>query len=200
MSNKQIKLKEVFFAKTSFFWHHKTLLVAVVILATTGCISFKPNAKKSAKSLYTTFYLGDKGTQYFIKPLELKSANNETFTVDFTFRDSQSTADSTHVIVNSSILTKSLHSSLDSIIFSNSSNSFTISKLNVLFKEKKEGDFLLRTSGKTNLGSLKALFFTSNWQVNVFTNSNEYSFTTTKKTNKSVPLLYTSIFDLITLK
>lgn len=198
MSNFTNTLKEAFSTKASFFWFQKGAII-IVAISISSCISFKPNAKKTSKSLYTTFYLGEKGTQYFVKPLTLKGANKEKITVDFTFRE-KAKADSSTVVINSSILLNKAIESVDSIVFYSNSHLFSLDNAKVLFREKKDGQILIRTSGTTTITYLSSLFNKTEWQIKVYANSTEFQFQSTKKTNKSIPLLHSAIFELLIIE
>lgn len=198
VSNLYLLLKEVFATKASFFLI-RILLIAMLSGSTFSCISVKPTTNRSAKTLYTTFYLGDKGTQYFIKPLLLENDEKESVTVDFTFRD-KIVADSSLGVINMSVLINETITDIDSIAFYSTDYLFSIVNVKTLYKEKKDKQILIRTSGNVSTKTISYLFKETNWQVKVYSNTKELAFQSVKKTNKSIPLLHSAIFELLAIE
>jgi hypothetical protein len=198
VSKNQKILRGASVKKASFFCTYRPLTTFLIILILNSCISFKPNANKSAKTLFTTFYLGENGTQYFIKPLSLTNNANESIILDFTFRDQVQNTDSLSVNINSSLITNTIVTKIDSMTIHCISHHFTLHSPQLLYKEKKDNKYLLRTQVKTSFKNVSELFGEINWQIQVHSGKTQMNFSATKKTNKSVPLLYTSIFELIT--
>ncbi len=162
-----------------------------------GCISFKPNASKGSKKLYPSFFLGDKGNQYFIKPLAFENTAKEGLKIDFTFRDNSQGTDSIKATVNSSIILNELISNVDSLTISSKSYHQSILEHDILFKEREAEQFLIRISGQMAVKGIKQLFEETDWTVKVFSSNKEFIFHSIKKTNKSIPLLYSAIFELL---
>ena len=194
---KQIK-KEASVIKASFFYL-KTFILLVFIFSASSCISVKTNTEKSAKSLFTTFYIGDKGTQYFIKPLSFINQQNESFLADFTFRH-QTNNDSALATINVSLLLNENIEIVDSIAFYGENYLFSVRKVSLLYKEKKDNQILIRISSKAPLAQVSSLFNFTKWKTKVFVNAKEFSFQSTKKTNKSIPLLQSAIFELLAIQ
>ena len=82
-----------------------TVLIALFII---GCIGVKPGSEPGGKKLFETFYAGEQGSQYFIKPLVLKNATKEKLTIDFSFRYKTEVKDSAIVYVFCFDYTRSL--------------------------------------------------------------------------------------------
>ncbi len=197
MNNVNDIFKEAPIKRASFFYH-KIYLVGLIALFLSSCISFKPNAKKSPKSLYTTFFVGESGTQYFIKPLLLKNVEKESILIDFTFRDKVS-LDSNMATVNASLLLNHNIKNVDSLLFRNNNYSITFNEIKVFFKEKKDDQILIRINSENLLANICKIFEDPNWHVEVYGNSSKVQFESFKKTNKSITLLKSNVFDLLTL-
>ena len=61
------------------------LLIATVFLS--GCFGIKPEKSGASGKLYETFFVGDEGTQYFIKDIKFSSnLNSDQTWTDITFR------------------------------------------------------------------------------------------------------------------
>ena len=54
----------------------------IILMSLSACSGLK----QSGSNLYTSFYVGEKGTQYFIKPLYFSNKESEKLNTDFTFR------------------------------------------------------------------------------------------------------------------
>ncbi len=65
--------------KISYFY---TLSLIAFLIA--SCNPMRSSIKKGSSKLFETFYLGEKGTQYFVKPLYFEN-DKDKFSVDFTF-------------------------------------------------------------------------------------------------------------------
>ena len=63
-----------------------TFLILIVLFLNPSCYSVKPGVTKSGKNLYETFFLGEEGKQFFIKPLRFNNGEGGVIMIDFTFR------------------------------------------------------------------------------------------------------------------
>ncbi len=60
-------------------------LQLLVVLLLVGCSPLRTSVSKGPSKLFETFYLGGKGTQYFVKPLIFEDKEDNEISVDFTF-------------------------------------------------------------------------------------------------------------------
>ncbi len=60
-------------------------LLLFICLTIMACSPFRGSVKKGTSKLFETFYIGEKGTQYFIKPLFLEDVAKNKMSIDFTF-------------------------------------------------------------------------------------------------------------------
>jgi len=168
------------------------LLLAAYFLSIISCISIKPGGTKSGKNLYETFYVGEEGTQYFIKPLSFSGKNKVLLKLDFTFRYKVAMKDS--AVVNISFLNTEIIRCLDSVKIANGTNTMVFKKINCLFAEQKEKMYHTRFTAKGSLAELHKLFDKSNWNLTAYEKNNSGIFTTPKATEKKIQKMKESIF------
>jgi hypothetical protein len=177
----------------------KTILSSLTICICAllfSCGGMKPGGGKSGKSLYETFYVGEEGIQYFIKPLAFKDDDSELL-LDITFRHKDRVQDS--ATLNFSIRGSELIKQIDTLILSNSqlSSSITASNIEYLFAERTKRGYTSRFSTKLDLIHLEKLFENSDWTLN--TDSKEIlrkRYISTSSTKKNIEKLNQNIFFL----
>jgi hypothetical protein len=87
----------------------------IIPLIMQNCISVLPTSLKTGKNYFETFYAGEEGTQYFIKPILFANENSsEEFIFDLTFRYKNEVLDS--VILNISINSSKMYKNNDSLV------------------------------------------------------------------------------------
>lgn len=161
----------------------------------TGCGQVKIAGVKSGKKFFETFYVGEEGTQYFIKPLLFVNAQNEEeLQMDFTFRYKDEVKDS--VIVNLSLLSSTIFKSIDSLSLSNSSHTVGSKKVNLLFNERKKKLFHSRFSTKISLLQLQEIIEKDDWKIMVYSGETPLTYAPNKKTRKVLNKLKEAIFTL----
>lgn len=180
------KRNRIVFAEMGF------LVGLLVILS--SCMGIKPGASKSGKKLYETFFVGEEGTQYFIKPLSFGNALKEEMDLDITFRYKKEVKDS--AIVNMSFLNKEIFKNADSLSISNKSYSIVIREMNYLFSERRKEIYLSRFSTKVDLRDVKKLFMNTNWSMILYKNNNSSKFEALKTTQKNIGKLNYEVFGL----
>ncbi len=161
-----------------------------------SCSGIKPSTTKSGKKLYETFFVGEEGTQYFIKPLTFYNNSNEELKIDLTFRDKSKTKDIT--TINLSFISKSVFKEIDSIIINNN-NSSSISSKNIkhLFSERSKEQYKNRFSSNTRLSDIKELFKDNDWTISIYKKDILEKFTVSKSSKKNIPKLNYEIFELL---
>ena len=168
------------------------LFVGGCILLILSLMSFKPGGGSVGKNLYETFYVGEEGTQYFIKPLSFSGKNKVLLKLDFTFRYKVAMKDS--AVVNISFLNTEIIRCLDSVKIANGTNTMVFKKINCLFAEQKEKMYHTRFTAKGSLAELHKLFDKSNWNLTAYEKNNSGIFTTPKATEKKIQKMKESIF------
>lgn len=161
-----------------------------------SCGGIKPAGGKSGKNLYETFYVGEEGMQYFIKPLPFESKNSELF-LDITFRHKDKVQDS--ATINFSIKGKDLIKQIDTLtlftVTNNIAFSLPSSKIEYMFSERQKDDYVSRFSTKMPLIEIQKLFKNSEWKA--ILKSKEIStkeYVSTSSTQKKIQKLNQNIF------
>ena len=171
----------------------KYYLILFCFISLASCVSVKPTSSKSAKNLYETFFTGEEGTQYFIKPLKFENNSKELLYLDVTFKHKKVIKDS--ATVNFSILNNNAFNDIDSLIIGNDKKATTIKNINFLFSEKTNKGYKSRFSGKLPLQQIQTLFTNSNWKLTLYKENNT-KFTASKKSKKSIDKLNLNIFSI----
>ena len=167
---------------------------AFVLLS--SCLSIKPQATKSGKKLYETFFVGEEGTQYFIKPLSFESDEaNSTLVIDFTFRYKDQVKDS--AIVNLSILNSKLIKRVEKLVLKSAQTQINCNDITLLFNEANKDIFTNRMSTKIALSELRSFFSSSDWKINVAQNEGTAVYQGGKKTSKALKILNDQVFVLM---
>jgi len=179
--------------KLSILGNLKTLIVFSFFVLLTGCFTLKPGSVKSSKNLIETFYVGEDGTQYHIKPLTFTdSQNKEKIHLDFTFRYKNEVKDS--VIINFSLLSSTIFKSIDSFSLSNTTTK-TISKdIRLMFNEKRKDLFVSRFSTKISLVDFNKMFENTDWTIIVTNKDICNTYVSEKSTRKKITKLKEEIF------
>jgi hypothetical protein len=168
------------------------VLVSLIILS--SCLSIKPGAIKTGKKLYETFFVGEKGTQYFIKPLIFSNQLNEEIKLDLTFRCKNEIKDS--AIINISFFSKEIFKIADSLKINNDVNTIIIKQINYMFSERNKDVYNCRFSAKVKLMDVKKLFESNNWKLLLYQNGIFSNYKTPKTTKKKIDKLNYEIFAL----
>jgi hypothetical protein len=159
--------------------------VLCFLIITTGC--------KTLKS-YETFFVGEQGTQYFIKPIPFKNEAGEKAELDFSFRYRSEVKDS--VTINMTFYNKDLIKSIDSCRLSNDVLSFKLRSLSLLFLEREGKTNNLRYSGKASLADVTKLFGQEKWTIMVHFPKSSAKYLPSSKTSKKIKSLNHNIFSL----
>ncbi|HPF01246.1 MAG TPA: hypothetical protein PKY63_11305 [Bacteroidales bacterium] len=144
--------------------------------------------------MYETFYTGDSGVQYFIKPLNYSTDDKSVLLrIDFAFRYLDS--NDCPVITNISLINKSAFIMADSLSFSGIDNAvFKGNTPKLLFKEVRSKSYITRYSSEVRLNKLTDFF--KNGKSSVFLNSgaNHFVFHPVKKTKRHIEKLNRNVF------
>jgi len=172
------------------------ILMILMMISLSGCFTVKPGAVKSGKNLYESFYVGEKGMQYFIKPLNFETNQKEqSFVVDFTFQYKDDLNE--EVTVNFSLFSDDKPVKPDSLLIKSKGNRITATKITSLYRQRKNGDFVSRYSSKAQLKNLHKIMGNNQWQVHVFESGTEVTYYPKRKTRKNIDKLYQNVFVLL---
>lgn len=171
-------------------------LFILLILMISGCFSIKPSTTNSGKKYFETFYVGEAGTQYFIKPFLFKNdKSDEDLIVDITFRYRNEIRDS--AIVNFSIKSSIMYKTIDSIKLSNNDIEIKTSKVELLFNETSKTGFTSRHSTKFSLKEVKDLFNNDVWEMSIYNQNIIGTYKPYRKTIRSINVLKDKVFVLM---
>lgn len=174
----------------------KTLSIIASICLLYGCLAIKPGSVKSGKNLFETFFVGDAGTQYYIKPIDFENTTGASrVAMDFTFRYKNEIKDS--VIINFSILDAKLIKNLDQLTLKNATTTINCQQVELLFNEKNKNLFLSRFSTKASLADFAPLFSDNIWTLTTSNKNEKTSYKSTAKTSKTIQKLEEVVFVLL---
>ena len=181
------------------FMKKSTKLSAVymlIIVFAISCNTIKPSGgsggSASASNLFETFFVGDSGTQYFIKPIVFVNEDNDELLLDVTFKyrkDVVGKVDYKFSIVNPKVI-----KDVKSVVISNSNATVNLTDSSLLFNEAKKDLFVSRFSAVSELVDLKNIFDDPNWVIKI---DDLKQFVPKPKTVKSIDKLRQSIFVLM---
>ena len=175
----------------------RNIKYVTLLIIFSSCMSIKPGATKSAKKYYETFYVGEEGTQYFIKPLTFnKEDSNEKLLLDITFRYKKVVKDSSKL--NFSIISgQQLIKSIDSLKISNDHDDILSKDIGLLFNEKENDEFLSRFTTQIPLENTHQLFKNNNWKFTIYSEKNKLNFNPTNRTQKAIKALSNDVFSIM---
>jgi len=165
-------------------------IMIAAILIFSSCMGAKSGARKSGASLYETFFVGDEGTLYFIKPLSFTGAGNDELLADFTFRYKDQIKDS--VTFNFSIISNEKLKMINEVLFIAENISLKGENTTLLFNDKKGNQFISRFSGQLLFADFINVFNTGNFNVEV----DNKVYKMPSKTQQSVKKLKEKVFVL----
>jgi hypothetical protein len=160
----------------------------------TGCLSVKNSSANSGMNLFETFFVGDDGIQYFIKPLTFMDDNKNRLILDITFRYKDKIKDSASV--NISFINSEIIRDIDSLKLSNNTVSIVSKNFKYLFSERMKSEFNSRYTTKSPLLDIYRLFDNENWNVIVYTKNKQTQYYTPENTKKKIIKLKYGIFML----
>ena len=170
------------------------LFLSLTILCSSACVSLKPGASSGGKKLYETFYVGEEGTQYFIKPLRFSSAGEDYLDLDITFRYRDEVLDT--ATLNVSIYSTELFKEIDALTIQQNQFSATDEAVQLMFVERDKGLNNCRYTAKLPLTELSELFTQSDWEINIQKTGTPLVLEAPNKTQKKIGLLNYEIFKL----
>ena len=146
---------------------------------------------RTSKTLYETFYVGEGGTQYFIKPVTFEGTNSEV-KLDMTFRYKNEIKDS--ATFNFTIKDGSIFKQVDSVIISDGTNKYNLDRTFLLFNEKMKKDFLSRYSSYLPFENLVELIKHDSWTITIYANEKVLVYNANKRTKKIFRKLNEQLF------
>lgn len=176
--------------------HFKFVSFILLLLMFCGCLSIKPSTTKSGKNYFETFFVGDEGTQYFIKPiLFIDEKSNENLILDITLRYRNEIKDS--AIVNFSVKSSIIYKTIDSLKLSNKDIKIESDQLVLLFHEKSKTGFTSRYSTRFSLKEIKEMFNNDAWEMIIYNQNKITKYKPHRKTIKAINKIRDRVFVLM---
>lgn len=174
----------------------KLFSIILLLFMFSGCLSIKPSATKSGKKYFETFYVGEEGTQYFIKPILFKDEKSkEDLILDITFRYKNKIKDS--AIVNFSIKSKVIYKTIDSLKLLNKDIEIKSDNILLLFNEKNKIGFISRYSTKFSLKEIKEMFTNDTWEIIMYNQNKKKKYEPHIKTIRAINAVRENVFVLM---
>jgi len=174
----------------------KLFSIILLLFMFNGCLSIKPSTTKSGKKYFETFFVGEEGTQYFIKPILFKDERSkEDLILDITFRYKNKIKDS--AIVNFSIKSTYIYKTIDSLKFLNKNIDIKSDNILLLFNEKNKTGFTSRYSTKFSLKEIKEMFTNDMWEMTIYNQNKKTKYLPHIKTIRAINAVEEKVFVLM---
>jgi len=170
------------------------VFVIGTVIVLSGCLGVKNSTRSSGKNLFETFFVGNDGTQYFIKPLIFNDGNNNQLKLDVTFRYKDAIKDS--ALVNISFINTNIYHTIDSLKISNDSATVVFRNFKYLFAERIQKKMNSRFSTTGTLVDIYKLFKKNNWSMIVYQQKGCGIYYSPNETRKKIDKLRYGIFML----
>ena len=173
-----------------------SLLLISLSISLNSCLGVKPATSGGGKKYFESYYVGDEGNQYFIKPLALVSEYEEAkATLDISFRSKESLQGTAQM--NFSVYMPEAIHSLKSVYLYVNNTSFELSDVKLLFVEREKNSFQSRFSTTIPAEKLKSIFNTSDWQLVIIKEKGKtYKFDTASSSKKRIEAINTNLFTI----
>lgn len=171
-----------------------SLVISALLM---GCGGLQPSASKGGKKLYEQYYLGSRGSMFFIKPLSFESEDGKDASLDITFTNRDMLSDTAVVNISFSSDVKGDPSSLQ-LRSHSGQQSIELDILDMFFLEREDDAFKYRYSSRANLKEVEQLFRSGPFSLIVSQGPDQsISYTPSKRTEQSTGRLVFSVFDLL---
>jgi hypothetical protein len=173
----------------------KAIFAAGIVLSLTACMGVRPAGQKAGKKLYETFYVGEEGTQYFIKSMTFNDIRNGEMELDITFRGNKQKADS--AILNISVFGDEVLKAADSLQIANSTSTLVVRELKYMFADRKKDEYHSRFSTKVSLAELSKLFENESWSITLCHDNVKNEYLAKSNTKKKINKINLEVFSLL---
>lgn len=173
-----------------------TLILMLFILGLASCQNSGVNKyARGSEKLFETFFSGDDGIQYFIKPFELAENEEMKMNCDITFRYKKELKDS--ALFNVSILAPYNIKDLDAVKMSNGHAEMHSGHSELLFNELTNKGYISRHSVKFALAEVREMFRHPKWKVEVDSKHGKEILHSKAKSDKKIQQLNAGLFVLM---
>ena len=178
-----------------YFKLSKVVILFICLAMLSGCFSTKPSSQKGTKKLVESFYVGEAGIQYFIKPVDFFSKEtNEKLLLDCTFRYNNALNERDTATLNFSILSEHRYKKL-SLISLNSIQK-NVDEIKLLYTDKRK-QYISRFSTKLSVIELKKVFQSPNPIISLDIDQRTIDFHPISKSKRNIEKLNQNFFILI---
>lgn len=186
--------KQIRTLKPDLLTRYVYLLLGCTIFLS-ACWSVKPTVNRTGKKLYEDFFVGEEGTQYFIKPLTFEGAGDAYLELDMTFRYKDQLRDS--AILNISFFHPSIFKTIDSLDLVASDQRLTFNKLDFMFVERQKDLYKCRYTTNVALVELTDAFLASEWEWTLYLQGKAYQYQSPKRTRNALEALNYALFEVL---
>lgn len=166
-------------------------LCAVCTLA--GCMSGRATSDGGGGD-YHTFFVSEGVTQYYIKPLEFES-ENEDMSLDMTFRIGPGTSDS--VVVNFTVEGDRILKRVDVLTIDNGMDTVSTTATRNMFTEDRSGTIFARFTNNVPRRGLLTLFQKPEWNVHLTTGDTTVTYKATGSTRSTIASMERSLLRIL---
>ena len=180
------------FARGVRYFFPFSILFSILLLA--SCGSVRPGAVKSARNLYETFYVGEDGTQYFIKPLKFERPGDvqSELLLDLTFRFRNEVRDT--ATLNFTIEDDRLYRSVERFEIAHPGFAAKSADIELLYNQRAGDGFASRFSARLPMADLVKVFDSADWTLTVQSGEGEMRYLPVGKTERAVVRLQDGVF------
>jgi len=147
-----------------------------------------------SNNIIETFYTGDAGTQYFIKPINIKGEIGNYLNFDLTFRVKNEIKDS--ATFNFSIFTNQSITEVDSLHWASSENHFSTNQINLMFVERSKKLFKCRFTCKIPLTTIRNFFRKADFKITAFSKNSQFPFILNSASKKKISYVNYNVFNV----
>jgi len=161
--------------------------------AVAGCMSSRATSDGGGGD-YHTFFVSEGVTQYYIKPVEFES-ENEDMSLDMTFRVGPGTSDS--VVVNFTVEGDRILKRVDVLTIDNGTDTVSTTATRNMFTEDRSGTIFARFTNNVPRSGLLALFQKPEWKVHLMTGDTTVTYNATGSTRSTIASLERSLLRIL---
>lgn len=167
----------------------RSVLILFLFLSLIGCGINSSNSK-----LFESFFVGENGIQYFIKPLEFKGDNKTKLLMDITIR--MKNVNENKATVNFSIIDQKIITIIDSMIITQPNQKILLHDIEPLFFEKQKNRLVARYTSKANSEKIISYFKRTNWNIYIYSVNEKYDYVSSVKTDKKIQYINANLFSI----
>ncbi len=162
--------------------------------ALAGCVSGRGMSDGGGGGDYHTFFVSEGVTQYYIKPMEFES-DDEDMNLDITFRVGPATSDS--AVVNFTVEGDRILKKVDVLTIDNGMDSVSTTATRNMFTEDRSGTIFARFTNSVPRSGLLSLFQKPEWKVRLKTGDTTVIYKATGSTRSTISSMERSLLRIL---